>query len=121
MEHRWGQRVPIGIEVRLACRPYAIGAGWMRDASMSGAFLRTELAPPPLARVRIEINVERPDGRRGTRQLLAHVVRHDATGIGVEWCSLDPVGMAELLSQGCGPGVGAWIEVEPACASQKGY
>lgn len=98
MEHRWGQRVPAAIEVRLACRPYAIGAGRIRDASMSGAFISTDLELPLLARVRVEIDVELWNGRMQTRKLLAHVVRRDATGIGVEWCALAPAGLHEVLA-----------------------
>ena len=39
MEHRWGQRVPAAIKVKLQGRPGAIGSGYLRDVSISGAFI----------------------------------------------------------------------------------
>jgi hypothetical protein len=62
MEHRWGQRVQVGMNVRLSCLPYAIGSGRLRDVSVSGAFIETNLRIPLLARMQVEIDLpSRPD------------------------------------------------------------
>ena len=97
MEHRWGQRVPVGMRVRLSCLPYAIGSGWLRDVSVSGAFIETNLRLPLLASVHVE--VELPGCGRATRHSVAgHVARQAEDGVGIEWPELAPAAVVELLA-----------------------
>lgn len=100
MEHRWGQRVPVGTEVRLVCRPSAVGAGWLRDASMSGAYVATDLDVPLYSRLRVELDVRASNGRSATRRLAAYVVRRDAAGLGIEWHVLAPAELEDFLTDG---------------------
>jgi hypothetical protein len=87
MEHRWGHRVAVRLDVRLVCGRFAIGEGRLRDVSVSGAFIETELELPILAQVRIGAS---------DFEVAAHVVRAEATGIGVEWCALAPWCVSDL-------------------------
>ena len=87
MEHRWGNRVPVRLDVRLVCRPLAIGTGNVRDVSVSGAFIETDLELPILAHVRVQAS---------DFDIAAHVVRVDSNGVGVEWCALAPWCVADL-------------------------
>ncbi len=98
MEHRWGQRVPATIKVRLRGRPGAIGSGCLRDVSISGAFVETALRLPLLTRVAIDAGSQ---GRAsmGSRKLSGWVVRRNAIGIGVEWCEFAPQAVLTLLAQ----------------------
>lgn len=95
MEHRWGHRVEIGIDVGLVYRPSVVGAGRLRNVSISGAFIETTLRPPLLARLLVHV-----DEGHGSHSLVrlptARVVRQDATGIAVEWCTLAPACVNDL-------------------------
>jgi hypothetical protein len=94
MEHRWGQRMPTDLPVRLIGTPGAIGTGCIRDVSVTGAFVQTNLRLPLLTRVQIEpLTPNASDARR----LPAYVTRTDVNGIGVEWSDLTPAVVAELL------------------------
>lgn len=88
MEHRWGERLPIEIPVQLRRLSGAVGAGTITNASGSGAFIRTSLPNPPLARIDILI-----DGHC----LAAFAVRNSAEGVGVEWCEWMPEIISALL------------------------
>lgn len=90
MEHRWGQRVPAAIKVKLQGRPGAIGSGCLRDVSISGAFIETALRLPLLVRIDVDA---------GSRKLAGWVVRRNAIGIGVEWCEFAPQAVLTLLAQ----------------------
>ena len=94
MEHRWGQRVSVNRRIRLACRPYAIGSGWLRDVSTSGAYLETKLRLPLLAQVAVELEPLAD----GVQHLTACVVRSDDKGLGIEWAELAPASIVALLA-----------------------
>jgi len=53
VEHRGSERLQVEIPVRLSVRPYAIGAGIISNLSLSGAWIRTNLKVPALARIDI--------------------------------------------------------------------
>jgi len=89
MEHRWGQRVPIDLPVRLIGTPGAIGTGCIRDISVTGAFVQTNLNLSLLTLVHIEPIILSPNVS-DSRRLPAYVTRAAADGIGVEWCDLAP-------------------------------
>lgn len=98
MEHRWGHRIPAAIKVRLVGRPGAIGSGYLRDVSVSGAFVETALDLPLLTRVEISADL-RGRNSSGGRQISGWVVRRDAAGIGVEWCEFAPQAISALLTE----------------------
>jgi hypothetical protein len=87
MEHRWGARLKAEIPVLLKTRGGVIGAGCIKDFSVSGAFIATTL---PIA-VLSQVNVTFRSGRRNTHStgsstFEAQVVRRTPDGFAVEWC-----------------------------------
>ncbi len=96
MEHRWGQRIPAAIPVRLVGYPDTVGSGWLWDVSISGAFILTELRPPLLSSLEIEADLSHCGGDVAER-LGGWVVRRDAAGIGLEWSELAPAVLRALL------------------------
>ena len=96
MEHRWGKRVPLGIRVRLVGTPEP---AWIRDATISSAFIVTNFMPPPLTQISIEVEQVLRDGSRRGTTMVAHVIRRDPAGIAVEWATLKP-GFESLLAPG---------------------
>lgn len=96
MEHRWGQRVPMHFGVKLTCVPHAIGVGRFRDVSISGAFIETNLRPPLFSCVRVEVQVAIKH-RVKKYAISGFVMRSDEHGIGIEWQTLAPACVAELI------------------------
>jgi hypothetical protein len=96
MEHRWGGRLPIDVPVRLIVSSGVIGAGRIRNVSVTGAFLETDLHLPPLAIV----HVESPAfalAHGHARRFSAFVVRHGLAGVGLEWCDLPDHALEDFL------------------------
>jgi hypothetical protein len=89
MEHRWGQRIALERLVRLTARPPALGIGRIRNLSLSGAWVSTNL---PLAPGALVYLVEEPPGGGSASGagIEAFVVRCDESGIGIEWCEAAP-------------------------------
>jgi hypothetical protein len=104
VDHRWGIRKSINLNVQVIAQPGAIGAGWLTDASASGAFVRTELGLRILTPVRIlAIDPLQPNGR--PIDLSGYVVRRDASGFGLEWWNLAPESLHRLLALAMPPAV----------------
>ena len=82
MEHRWGERSAIDVPARVVRRPGIIGAGRLRNVSLTGAFLETTLPLPPMTFVEIEVAC----GAGMSRRFGACVVRRASDGVGLEWC-----------------------------------
>ncbi len=89
MEHRWGGRIGVDVPVQLRCVAGAVGAGRLINASVTGAFIRTAIVPPVMAR--IDVLVE-------GFPISAFVARNAAEGIGVEWCNSVPQIISALLT-----------------------
>lgn len=70
--------------------------GGLRNVSMSGALLETELALPLFARITVAVLLD--DGSR-CEEFSASVVRQDAHGVGIEWT--DPVSGSICCALGC--------------------
>lgn len=64
MEHRWGQRIPVRVPVRLIAASGESVLGQTENISISGAFVLTERSVPLWARLEIEIIASGPLGRR---------------------------------------------------------
>lgn len=94
MEHRWGERFVVDWPVRLRCGIRMIGGGRLRNLSVSGGFVETDLRPSPEAPIQIEIL---SDGAR--LDFDAFVVRVGGDGIGVEWVELGPALFGLLLER----------------------
>lgn len=98
MEHRWGIRRPCKARVSVLAGSGLHGVGRLRNISMSGAFLETALPLPQYTQ--LTIAVLRGDGSHHLLEFPAVVVRHDADGVGLEWCDPNPGKICHKL--GCG-------------------
>jgi hypothetical protein len=85
MDHRWGRRLPTDVAVQLIARSGARGTGRVINVSLTGAYLETQMPLRPLSLVYLEsADKKLPAGT--VERIAASVVRHDAHGVGVEWC-----------------------------------
>lgn len=82
MEHRWGTRVELDAPAEISTPTGFAASGYVRNASVSGAFVETRMKFPLLARIALH-----PLARDG-EWLDAWVVRVEGKGIAIEW--LDP-------------------------------
>jgi hypothetical protein len=100
MEHRWGKRAPIRMVVQLECEPHGreplSGSGCVRDVSVSGAFIETNLPVPPLLAIRMTFQYF-ARGRLTRYSIPGFVMRVEADGIGIEWSELAPVKVVQML------------------------
>jgi hypothetical protein len=96
MEHRWGQRIPVDIQVQLRARPRAIGVGRIANLSISGAWIETKSRLPLLAQIQVVVKPSRL-GRHRAGSVAAFVTRRSKTGIGVEWRQMAPQHITVLL------------------------
>ena len=101
MEHRWGRRLDTSIDASLFGHPCAVGRGCVRNLSMTGAFVQTNLRLPLLSQVDIELHLRLVPPCE-THRIAASVVRTTGEGIGIEWC--DPLA-AQFVSLAAGQGV----------------
>jgi hypothetical protein len=97
MEHRLGTRHTIDLEVFLRTWGSTISArGRLKDLSVSGAFVTTELPCQPLLHVAVQI-VSRARSRRNCVPVEGLITRVAADGIGVEWDELQPELLASFI------------------------
>src|SRR5262245_58038965 len=102
MEHRWGQRVPLGLPVHLEAENRISGAGRLRDASISGGFIATDVGLPLLANLNVFVLIGDGAARRAVA-LAGCVTRVDPAGFAVEWRDMASPALLALL-RGCGAG-----------------
>lgn len=119
MEHRLGRRMPVNIDVHLTCRPFAVGAGCLINASMSGAFVKTRLKPPECSRLVMGIELPQPWGSREHHELLACVVRHGADGLGLEWYDFGARPVGQLLRYAIGRQPAVTVSDESYAVSEQ--
>jgi len=98
MEHRWGPRRPCRARISVSTNGGVTGLGRLRDISMSGAFVETDLSLPLFAQ--LAVTVLRDDGSEHPLDFPAVVVRQDTGGVGIEWCDPNPGFICRTL--GCG-------------------
>ena len=96
MEHRWGVRHSLDTSVRLDRRPQLLTFARLKNASSSGAYVETRVAPPMLSRVWIELDW---DHRNDSKRVAACVVRTEQDGIGLEWCDFAPRAVLALIER----------------------
>lgn len=98
MEHRWGDRRPVILRVRLDGPSQISASGWLMDVSISGAYVRTMAALATMSRINIEMD-EHNSGHPGLGQLRlqGRVVRLAPMGIGVEWEEFASGTLGELV------------------------
>ena len=98
MEHRWGERVPSRLPVRLDLGSQTLVRGRIENVSFSGAFISTAARVPTSARVHVEFKLPRSRIHPPYR-IPAHVVRVTAHGIGVEWSTFAPRAIRLLFAR----------------------
>ena len=96
MEHRWGRRKSCRAGVWITAGPGVSGIGRMRDVSISGAYVETQLNLPSSGV--ITLTVANPDRSPG-EHVLASIVRRDREGAGIEWCETPALPICRML--GC--------------------
>ena len=97
MEHRWGQRVALGLPVHLAAgRTTALGI--LRDASISGGFIESILDPPLYTNLGVIVLVGTGETRRAV-ELPCSVTRRERGGFGVEWRDMACAPLLALLRE----------------------
>jgi hypothetical protein len=85
MDHRWGRRRPTDVAVQVIAKWGARREGRVANISLTGAYLETQMTLRPLALVYLE-SADRSIADRIGKRIAASVVRHDAAGVGLEWC-----------------------------------
>lgn len=88
MEHRWGRRQAMDVPVRFVALPTTVGTGRVLNMSVTGAYLETAVALRRLSVLYLEPTAVPASGGR-VRRIAASVVRHDARGVGLEWCDTE--------------------------------
>jgi hypothetical protein len=97
MEHRLGTRHTIDLEVFLRTWGSTVSArGRLKDLSVSGAFVTTELPCQPLLHVAVQI-ISMAQSRRNCVPVEGLITRVAADGIGVEWDELQPELLASFI------------------------
>src|SRR5262245_8061095 len=95
MEHRWGQRVTLDLPVHVQAESRA-RAGQLRDDSISGGFIETDLALPLFANLTVCVLLGEGAARRAVA-LPGCVTRIDDAGVGVEWRDMACPSLLTLL------------------------
>ncbi len=93
MERRWGRRVAIGEVVQIKSGRQTL-RGWLRDVSLSGAFLETSERLPYMGRVSLRLRHTKP---WISADVEAYATRVSDEGVGLEWCDFAPAPIAALM------------------------
>jgi len=96
MEHRWGERFPVDVAVRVGARPFGLRAGRLVNLSLSGGGVEGGFDLRVLSRVQIALVLPHRFAH-ATPVISAYVARSYPGGIGVEWCEFAPRSVVELL------------------------
>lgn len=84
MEHRWGERVSVNVPVRLDVGLPSVAFGFIRDVSLSGAYLETSADLSPWTAVIVELPRGLP-GLGEPHRIHALVIRRAARRLALEW------------------------------------
>jgi hypothetical protein len=96
MEHRWGERIPVNIPIRLGAPLFSAKRGRLTNLSLSGAFIRTKVDIRVLSRLHVVFELPRRP-KKDAVTLMAFVARKSDEGIGIEWCEFAPRAVGELI------------------------
>lgn len=96
MEHRWGERVPLSIPVRLTGYPFSVRVGRLTNLSVSGAQIKADFEVRLLSRIHVAIELPQRS-KHEAPTITAYVTRKFRDGIGIEWCEFAPNAVGELL------------------------
>jgi PilZ domain-containing protein len=85
MDHRWGQRQATNVVVHVVATSGRAGAARVLNISLTGAYLETSVLLRLHSRVHL-VPISPDNSAGGSNRIAANVVRHDALGVGLEWC-----------------------------------
>jgi hypothetical protein len=95
-ESRWGDRANVNIAVQLFTTNFGLSAaGRMRNLSLSGALVNSDIDLGLHSLVEVSIHMPAPSQR--SHAVKAYVSRKIEEGVGVEWCEFAPVVVKYLL------------------------
>jgi PilZ domain len=94
-EHRWGERFPVNIPVRVSAATMTGVDGCMKNLSLSGALMKSDYELR--LHMLIEVRIELPPPAPHAAVLMAHVSRKLQEGVGIEWCEFAPRIVKDLL------------------------
>lgn len=95
-EIRWGERLAVDLPVRIHAHDGAPTMGRLRNLSISGALIETDVTLP--VRSAVTIAVAAPDARgEQSMTLEAAIVRSEPGAIGVEWRDMACQPLVDLL------------------------
>lgn len=100
MEHRWGNRIPVNIGVRISARPSTIGVGRILDLSMSGAWIRAHLNLAVLSRVMVVLD-STPARKHEALSIGPYVTRTSREGFGVQWYKTRSATLEGTVASSC--------------------
>jgi hypothetical protein len=97
MEHRWGTRYKVDVEVYIhTCQGAVATIGRLTEVSVSGGFVTTHLPAHTIALVSLPTRLAGLN--RAIRNIEGYVVRRAATGVGIEWLEFAPE-LVQFLTQ----------------------
>lgn len=96
MEHRWGVRRTLDVDIKLFVQQGQPRFGRILNASSSGAYVATGVPLPIMTRVHVALGWDGAQGA-GRHRIAAYVVRADRHGIGLEWQEFAPAAVLTLI------------------------
>ena len=94
-ESRWGDRVRVNIPVQVSTNALAGGVGRMKNLSLSGALVKSDVDLGLNTLIKVSIKMPSPSQRAAA--ITAYVSRKAGEGVGVEWCEFAPSVVKDLL------------------------
>jgi hypothetical protein len=94
-EGRWGDRVRVDIQVKVSANALAGADGCLKDLSLSGALVKSNVDLGLHALIQVSIKTPSPSQRAAP--VTAYVSRKAKEGVGVEWCEFAPSVVKDLL------------------------
>jgi hypothetical protein len=94
-EHRWGARIRVSIPVHVTSPSTTGFDGRIKNLSLSGALMTTDVDLP--LNSRIEVTLELPSPQPGDAVIAAHVARKVRGEVGIEWRQFAPNAVKDLL------------------------
>ncbi|HEY0802853.1 MAG TPA: PilZ domain-containing protein [Steroidobacteraceae bacterium] len=95
IEHRWGERFPVDLPVKVSVHTFKRIDGRLKNLSLSGALIRADV--DIRLHALIEISVALPSPASHEVIIMAHVTRRHNEEVGIEWCDYGSSPVKELL------------------------
>jgi len=102
-ESRWGDRVRVNIPVQVSANASMGAAGCMKNLSLSGALVKSDVDLRLHALIQVSIKMPSPSPSpspwpsQRAAAITAYVSRKVKDGVAVEWCEFAPGAVKDLL------------------------